>query len=354
MIPIQLQAAPQRFPEKKLQGQICLAPYTSIEIDIQGNVRLCECAGWMPTTVGNLFENSIQQILGNELSKSIRRSITAGTYEYCNEVTCGVIGNGRLATLDSLSPQHQDCVRDPDLFVMPHIIRLAGDLSCNLTCPSCRTKLIFPNDIESERQQALGKIIQQNLFSVATDQHIILHVSTSGEIFASPMLLEMVSEIPVQSFPNLDLCIQTNGLLAPKRWHRLGDMQHRVKQITVTTDAARPDTYENLRRGGKWETMQQSLHWISRKKSENGMKLSMRMVVQQTNFREMEEFYQQAKSIGADVVEYSRLTDWGTYAANEFQQHDVFDIEHPEYHEAQQCLDRVKQYPDIFLCGGIS
>ena len=83
------------------------------------------------------------------------------------------------------------------------------------------------------------------------------------------------------------------------------------------------------------------------------MRLHLRMVVQRDNFDEIELFYKQAKSIGADVVEYSRLTDWGTYTPQEFAIHDVFDQSHPQFNHAQQYLNTIKNHADVFLCGGI-
>jgi MoaA/NifB/PqqE/SkfB family radical SAM enzyme len=323
-------------------------------VDINGNVGLCECAGWMPAVVGNLFEQTLTDILSNPLSTDIRRSISHGTYEYCNEKTCGVLVQQQLATMDQIAPVYQDCVRSPEHFVMPHIIRIAGDLTCNLSCPSCRTQVIKVPEDQVKQQVELGQLLQQNLFSTPSDQHIILHVSTSGELFASAMLLEFVNSISIADFPNLELHIQTNGLLAPSRWHRLGSMQQRVKMITVTTDAATAGTYEKLRRGGRWQDLQQSLQWLSNKKTQNGMRLGMRMVVQLENYREIEEFYHQATELNADVIEYGRLTNWFTYTPEQFAHLDVFDPAHPEYPQAQTCLDKVKKYSNIFLSGGIS
>jgi wyosine [tRNA(Phe)-imidazoG37] synthetase (radical SAM superfamily) len=237
---------------------------------------------------------------------------------------------------------------------MPHIIRVAGDLTCNLSCPSCRTKIIKIDDEQRERQRDLGKLLQKNLFARSSNDHIILHVSTSGEIFASPLLMEFVNNISIDQFPNLELCIQTNGLLAEKNWHQLGSMQQRVGMITVTTDAATETTYEKLRRGGKWTHCQKALAWISEKKQANGMKLVMRMVVQKQNYQEIKQFYDQACLLRADLVEYSRLSNWGTWTGEQFIEHDVFNPAHEEYHLAQKALDEIKRLPNIFLCGGIS
>jgi MoaA/NifB/PqqE/SkfB family radical SAM enzyme len=343
------------FSKKNLSGKICLSPYVSIEVNLTGDVRLCGCLSWMPTTVGNLFENTIDEILSSPLSQSIRNSIASGTYEYCNEHDCGVMHKpGGLSSVDFLPPAVVELVNDSSMYLMPNEISLAIDATCNLSCPSCRTAVIKNSAETVERLVELGNRLRTNLFTTPTDQHIRLHTSTSGELFASPLLLSFVNSIPVDDFPNLALCIQTNGLMAERNWHKLGPMQSHVKKITVTSDAARPATYEKLRRGGRWPDIQQALKWISEKKKENGMQLHMRMVVQHSNYQEIPEFYEQAMLLGADEIEYARLFNWATYSTEEFQHHDVFNPAHPEFDQAQIILNQVKHLPKVFFYGGLS
>lgn len=343
-----------KFSKKSLKGQVCLSPFVSIEVDVNGDVSLCPCNAWMPSKVGNLFDSSLQHMLSNQLSTEIRRSIIDGTYEYCNEITCGVLNQNQLNQGNNIPQRVQHLLTDSALFQMPYEIRLAGDVTCNLSCPSCRTRVIKPTAEELEQRRQLGATLSKNLFSVPTDQRIRVHTSTSGELFASPLLMEFVRSMPVDSFPGLELCIQTNGLLAQRNWHNLGKMADRVTMITVTTDAARPNTYKQLRRGGRWQDLQHALAWISNKKSQTGMELSMRMVVQQANYQEIAEFYDMSLSLNADVIEYSRILDWGTFTPSEFRKIDVFDPKHAEYTSAQAILDQVKVLPKTFLCGGLS
>ena len=81
MIPIK----PVLYPEKNFAGQYCLSPFIQIEVTVEGHVRLCGCSGWMPTVIGNLFEQSLEDMLASELATDIRRSIITGSYKYCNE-----------------------------------------------------------------------------------------------------------------------------------------------------------------------------------------------------------------------------------------------------------------------------
>ena len=315
---------------------------------------MCGCAAWMPTTIGNIFKNTIEDLLSSPLARSIRESIRQGTYRYCNEVTCGIIANNQLLTPEQLAPDFRQRVMDPMADVsLPKEIFLAGDLTCNLSCPSCRTEVIKTSREFVDKQRQLGDQLRKNLFSRPSDREISLRLSSSGEVFASPLLLEFVNEIPVDDYPNLQLKLHSNGLLCERNWHRLGVAQDRVERITVTVDACQADTYERLRRGGKWVRMMRSLRWLQQKKHSNGMKLILRMVVQKDNYMEMQGFYDLAQAHDADAVEYCRITNWGTFSAGEFQDVDVFDQHHPQLNQAQQQLMAVRNLPGVLVSGGL-
>jgi len=350
---VPLRLAPKQFPPKQLAGKICLSPFVAIEVNYTGQVRLCGCAAWMPATVGNLFDNSISELLSSSLAQDIRRSIGDGSYIYCNADTCGIIRNNEFNDVNNLPPSVQWQLEDTQRWAMPYEIFFAGDVTCNLSCPSCRTEVQLTTEDERERQEDLGERLKQNLFPSPTDQTIKLHLSSSGELFASPMLLRFVNSINSNDFPNLKICIQTNGLLMPQRWHRLSDMASHVEKITITVDAAQSATYEKLRRGGAWKDMQHTLQWTQNQCAQRGIKLHLRMIAQFDNYKEIIEFYDMAHKFGADCVEYARLHNWGTFSHEEFAKLDVFDHTHPSNSDAQAYLDQVKDQSDVLLFGGV-
>lgn len=345
----------KKFPLKNLSGSICSAPFTTLVVDPTGNVSMCGCADWMPTYIGNIFatDMSISDLLKSDLAEDIRQSIIRGTYEYCNAATCGVINNNQLWNTKELDADQQQVINDPSFFLQPIDIFFAGDKTCNLTCPSCRTHVIKNKIEDVELQQQLGDKIRQQLFATPTDRRMQLRVSTSGEVFASNLLLKFINSIPIDKFPNLWLMLQSNGLLAERNWNKLGNMQHRVQDITVTIDAAQANTYELLRRGGKWEDILRSLKWLQEKKKENGMSLTTRMVVQRDNYQQIKEFYNLSKSFDASRVEYTRITNWGTFEGNKFDEIDVFNPEHPEFNLAQNAISQVQGFPDTIIYNGI-
>lgn len=341
------------FPSKNIKDLYCLSPYVTLEVGVNGDVRLCGCAGWMPTTVGNLFKDTLHDILLNDLSTDIRQSISDGSYKFCNENTCGVLQQQQLNTFDTLPPDVKPIIQDPSRYIIPREIFIAGDKTCNLSCPSCRIEVIKVNEEFIQTSINLGIQLRKNLFSIPSNHPINLHVSTSGELFASPLLMSFVNSIPLDDFPNLTLDIQTNGLLVEKNWHKLNESQTRVKRLTVTIDAASKNTYEELRRGGKWENILSSLTWISKKKVDSNFLLNTRMVVQKKNFEEMYDFYQLSIQHNADLVEYSRISNWGTYDADKFADIDVFANNHYLHDHAHVELNRIKNLSNVFLNGGL-
>lgn len=348
----QTRPSPQVFATKQLQGKICLSPYVSAEIGLEGNVRLCGCAAWMPTVVGNIMEESLTDILSNALSQEIRASIRDGTYQFCDEQRCGIIANDLLNTRDNLPQAVSKIIDDPSQFLLPREILLAGDIVCNLSCPSCRTKVIEKNHRTAARDNEVANIIAANLFSQPTDQELRLFLSTSGELFASRTLMTLVSTLDPSQLPNLRLKIQTNGVLMPSRWHKLGRMQDRVESVTVTIDAARPETYERLRRGARWHQILHAMSWLAERKQTHNIKVHTRMIVQQSNYQEIEDFYHMSMIKGADIVEYCRITDWHTFGSS-FLEHDVFDNRHPEFLSARNELAKVQQFDNVYRFGGL-
>lgn len=322
-----------------------------MSVDINGNVILCGCLGWMPATIGNLFQSPLQDLLNSALAQDIRQSIINGSYEYCNEKTCGIINNNQLNQIDTVPDNVIPLLENSKKFILPYEIVIAGDLTCNLSCPSCRTHVIKQAPAQIQQQKQLGKILSQNIFTTPTDQKINLILSTSGELFASSMLLSFVSSIDFDKFPNVTLKVQTNGLLCEQNWHKLGAAQSRIENITITFDAASAETYEILRRGGTWKELVAAMKFLSNKKRDIGMIFNTRMVVQQQNYQEMLEFYNFSLEHGADRVEFVRLSDWKTYGSN-FLLKDVLDHNHPEFAQAQEMIKKIANLPHTWLAGG--
>lgn len=343
----------QTFPAQNLKGKYCLSPFVQIDIDSTGSVGLCGCSIWQPTRIGNIFENTLEDLLSGETAKKIRESIINGTYVYCHPDRCGILRSNSLNDYETLPPAVRWAVEDSSRFSLPHHIVLSLDTTCNLSCPSCRHQ-IHKNDYETkEKQQKLSNIVAKNLFSTPTKDRIELTLDVGGDLFSSPFLLDFLNNIPSKDFPNLKLDLVSNGLLCPERWHRMGDMQNHVKKITISMDAAQAETYEQLRRGGRWPQILESMEWLKNKKLENGMIFNARMVVQRANYQEMHSFYKLTKGFNCDSIQFQRLVNWGTFTSEEFAHLDVCDEQSELYPDVVAHLKSVIDLPDTEFWHGM-
>lgn len=341
------------FPDKQLSGKICLSPFVSADIGITGHVRICGCADWMPTVIGNINQDSLINLINNEKAKLIKQSIIDGTYKYCNGDNCGIINSGQLNDVGDFSGNMLATISSATTNEIPKEITLAIDKVCNLSCPSCRTHIINPSEEDEVHMHEMSQTLSRNLFSTPTNKEIFLTLSTTGEVFASPLSLAFLNNINVLDFPGLKLNIQTNGLLCIKRWHRLGELQHRVAKITVTIDASTKEVYEKLRRGGSWEELLANLEFLKELKKQNGMRLHTRMIVQRDNYHQMLDFHALSTRYGADQIEYSKIHTWEHLTAEQVRPMDVFDRRNPEFFQSTAILKELKTLPNILISGGL-
>ena len=108
----------------------CPRPYDTILIDKQGSCFACECQSWLPQSVGNLQVRTLDEIINHsDMRKMLQGTIDDGTYRFCNEHQCSYIRSNGVLDDKPNRIEH---------------LRLAIDESCNLRCPSCRTKMISP------------------------------------------------------------------------------------------------------------------------------------------------------------------------------------------------------------------
>lgn len=336
--------------DDQIRNRVCLEPFGNIEIDSFGNVRLCGCASWMPIQIGNIFKNTIEELLASKLAINIRNSIRDGSYRYCNKNTCGFIANDWLLHADKLNDQdvRVKLFKDETMPKTPVRYFIAGDRTCNLSCPSCRTHVIANHEIVIEQNKQIVDILNKQLFSGSTNERIFIHVSTSGEVFASPLLLSFLENFSLERYPRAVFRIQTNGLLLKRRWHRIEFLKDHIENITVTTDSCTKNVYEKLRRGGIFEDLIENLEFLSTL----NVDFNMRMVVQKDNYNEIENFYHWSKQFGATQVEYTRLTNWGTFTNNEFLELDVLNPKHSLYDKAVEHIHNLRnRYNDILLFG---
>lgn len=318
-----------------LKQFICPVPFERFDIGPNGDVLVC-CGHWLPTSIGNFITDSVEDVLNSDRAKKIRESMTDGSYKYCNHLECGAMAQDSLP-LRAQSPIHvRQPIENRD-YRLNEIRELlfAFDQTCNLSCPSCRTHRIAEKVSESA-VKALA--VEQKLLPILPAVKM-LHINPAGELFASKPSRRLLELIDNQSCPTLLLDIISNGtLFTEAEWHKFPGIHNKINSIRISIDAASKQTFERLRRLGKYEPFVENMRFLSQLRTSGIIpELKFSFTYQLDNFREMPAFVQFCEEMHADYAIFERLQNIA-FSQAEFCENAVHYPDHPLYAEFIQVI----------------
>jgi hypothetical protein len=309
-----------------LKQFVCPLPFEHFEIGPAGDVLVC-CGHWLPTSIGNFLKDSVDGILNSVKAQKIRESVTDGSYKYCNHLDCAHMIQGTLPIAEELvRPATRRAVAERD-FRREGIddLTFGFDQTCNLSCPSCRTHRIVEKVSASvEKARAVEEKLVGLLPTVRT-----LHINPAGEMLASKPSRKLLELIDDERCPNLLLDVISNGtLFTEEEWNKFPGIHNKVRSIRISIDAARKDTFEKLRRLGRYEPFVENMRFLSRLRAAGTVpQLKFSFTYQLDNFREMPEFVDFCASMNCDFAIFERLQNIA-FSIDEFRSKAVHLPEH--------------------------
>jgi len=318
---------PRAVTDAYLQSRFCTVPFEMLETTPNGDAYVC-CPSWLPIPIGNIERQSAEQIWNSPVAQELRRSILDGSFRYCSRMHCSKIGNKWLPAADSPEAVQWRNVPVEAPLAGPKQVILSHDQSCNLACPSCRKDFILAN---KEQQDALDKVMDDFVMPVLRQAEVV-KITGSGDPFGSNHFRRVLKSINRPAFPHLAVDLHTNAQLWNERaWIELG-LAEIVRGAEVSIDAARPETYAVVRRGGDFARLLENLAFIKELRESGQLtELCLSFVVQAGNFREMPEFVKLGERFGADLIQFNMIRNWGTFSREEFQAHFIGSKSHPDY-----------------------
>lgn len=323
-------------PEPDLRGRFCENPFDKLETHSRGEVYFC-CPAWLPKPIGNLDTESAEQIWNSPAAQEIRRSILDGSYRYCSRMHCPKITGGTLAKREALTNrEHRRFIADGTTRLRrgPKRLVLNHDRSCNLSCPSCRTRIILAKKDEQERMNAFADRVLMPLLENAKK----VHITASGDPFGSAHFRYVLGRLGELRLPGLRLDLQTHGLLLKTSWPALG-LDGLVDSLFISVDAARPETYAKVRRGGTFERLLENLEFVAELRRAGRVRhVRLDFVVQAMNFREMPEAADLVRRFDFDGLKLQMIRSWNTYSAEDFARHHIGSPHHALFDEFLEVL----------------
>jgi sulfatase maturation enzyme AslB (radical SAM superfamily) len=263
---------------------------------------------------------------------------------------CPKLAEGGLQKTENITPIELREAWEAKATVMPpkiNRIALAHDRSCNISCPSCRTKLIIAGRAETTH---LDQLTDKSLLPLILASNRV-SITGSGDPFSSKHYRNVIRRLTaLPPGPIIDL--QTNGLLLARAWTELG-LEGRVGNVLVSIDAATKETYEVIRRGGVFEDLMENLEYLSALRKRGGVaSVRLDFVTQALNFREMPEAADMMRGFGFDEIKFQMLRSWNTWSPEEFRKQHVGHPGHPDHKALQNVmLDPRLAQSDVMLSG---
>jgi MoaA/NifB/PqqE/SkfB family radical SAM enzyme len=282
----------------------CAAPWRGLHVNPRGDVKIC-CAG-DPNMLGNLNDQSIEQVLHGPIMKEIRQTIRSGRLheQYCyNCIQAERYGRSERYWHNSVSPEF-DPTTAPDTQHVPALIDVRWNITCNLSCNYCGDKC-------SSRWAALRhtpfKSGARPYYEQVCD-YIEQHRSAIREVAlvgGEPLLLPenelLLDVIPddcvVTLITNLSVDLSTN-----KIFQKLSTRTRVGWSCSFDNIGSR---FEYVRYGGQWNLLCQNIKLI---KSVPGHEIGIHAVYNLYNATRLSEFVDWVKQQGL-TIQWQSLYD---------------------------------------------
>lgn len=274
----------------------CLVPFTRMQFGGEGNVTTCCSTFTKVKTVGNMKKETIEEIWNGWEIQKLRRLMLLGDIDKICFPDCPFLAHEPIPIKKIKTDNEQKRMLKEDLELgktklrsHPSWFDLGNYDACNLHCIMC-------NRTDSKAIPDYVTKTHKNLANYY-DKEITLHLTGNGDFLVRSDTRDLLKKFPQDKYPNVRFQILTNGLLFKSVWEGIKHCNYTL--VNVSIDAATKGTYEKIRRGGRWETLMESLQLLKKLKEEGKFSdVVINMIVMRSNYKEIPLFVEMARRFG--------------------------------------------------------
>ncbi len=323
----------------------CSRPFDFLYLDhYNGDVCLCPWIDPQKGKIGNILEQSFEEIWYGEKAEALRDTVRKGSFDYCRRVACPRVQNDDLEDRDVSG---EDYI--PKAY--PETVNMAFDFVCNQSCPTCRCEVFVP---DKNYKGNVDEIIKR-LLPILSKAKMIT-ASGHGDPFASPYMMEVLEKLQPES-SDCHILLETNGVfLDEAHWERIKHLASYNFEIVETTNSYYEPIYNQISKGGNLEKLKKNQVFLKKLRSEGYIRHTTNcMVIQEKNYIEIPEFIEKSlDTYGFDEVVLKPIYNWGNLTEEEFWFKDVLNPLHPYNEEYKKIINLpiVKDNPKVYNFGG--
>jgi len=324
----------------------CKLPFSRISIDDDGNIWPACCPYWVAFPLGNVFNQTWDEIWYGDAAKKFRDSMFDGSLKFCDWNWCPHIADAQAGIENYHVIPHENSPSEWKECPPIHV-NLNYDLTCNLICPTCRNDYIHYQGDQLKKVQYIQEYAEKQI--LPTVESIAL--TGSGDPFMSRVLRNFLINFDSKKYPNIkSIHFHTNGqLFDEKMYNKMKGIHHLKLSTDISIDAATSGVYGKMRPPGKWERLMKNLQFI--KGLDNLVLLGISMVVQQENYKEMLPFVELGESLVHNnretFVEFKRLSHWPHLSDQQYKKMGLDEIDpsmKKDFLEILHLVERKKMY----------
>ena len=308
-------------------------------IDGIGTVRVCSWAGYY--LLGNLRDNTMEELYNNEAARKFRQTLIDGTYDFCNEENCPYMANHTL---------EEHMVEVDEIPEYPRELALAYDNHCNYSCTCCVSKCNDRTDPEVQRkiESELRKVIPHVKYLTANGL---------GEFFVSNNMMKLVAEWNPNVIEGAQFSLETNGSLFNRQnWEKIKNVGDSDFSVAITVHSFDEAAYQWLS-GTKLKIDQiiENLRFVKSLREEGIINFfEIATVMQERNFRTLPEFVDRClNEFGADQVRIRRFLPEKAMDENYEWFFDIRNPLHPYHREYLEVMQHpIFKDPRVFKWTG--
>lgn len=296
-----------------LENTFCARPYTFFEIGTDGFCYFCSRLWNDSYCIGNILEQSFEEVWNGQKARDFRQSIIDKNYKYCDTHLC---------LIQSCEPI------ETSIAEYPEEVSLCYDNTCVQQCLYCRDE---PHIMSKEDKAKWDALIEPVLIPMLKNAKLVT-VNVAGEVFISEHSKKLIKRI-AEVYPNIKFAIITNGILCSEENLKNLGIEDKIVDIRISIPSCIEETYNKIVRNGNFKSVMKNLKYVSElKKQEKIKKLTINCVLTSLNYKDLIPLTKFSNSIDAFLhIMIAKDMGQGTKFLSQLDKYLVTNPTHPEY-----------------------